>query len=74
MIQFIIYSLTVIILGGCFTIAFPSIPCKTRLTYSYTNTYVQLQVSPKRITLVKQIWGIEIRAPPVNKGVSEDLI
>ena len=54
----------------CFTIALLRHTMKTRLTISYTTTYVSLNNSPKRITLVKRVWSVEIRAPPVNKRVN----
>ena len=62
------------VLEQCFTIAFLLYHAKTRLTYLYTNTYVSPKNSPKRITLVKRIWGVKIRAPPVKKRVNANLI
>ena len=72
-IPYYIIRLTVV-LESCFTIAFPLYHVKTRLTYLYTNTYVKPINSPKRITLVKRIWGVKIRAPPINKRVNANLI
>ena len=54
----------------CFTIALLRHTMKTRLTILYTTTYVSLANSPKRITLVKRVWSVEIRAPPVLKRVN----
>ena len=54
----------------CFTIALLHHTMKTRLTISNINTYVSPTNSPKRITLVKRVWSVEIRAPPVNKRVN----
>ena len=54
----------------CFTIALLHHTMKTRLTISNINTYVSPTNSPKRITLVKRVWSVEIRAPPVFRRVN----
>lgn len=72
-IVYYIIRLTVV-LEQCFTIALLCYTMKTRLTCLYTNNYVSPKNSPKRITLVKRIWGVKIRAPPINKRVNANLI
>ena len=74
MIQYIIYRLTCFqgINIGYVCQCFPT-PChENTLTYLYINHLRQILNSPKRIT-TKFGWGaLKIRAPPMNKGVSDE--